>query len=170
MNGLLNHSLLQSWFFTWKQPHSFVYHNKWLWDWDMRIAKKSRFWTSGHFGPSYGNARVLKIIMVQTLVSQKHGNAYVRITLCRISILNFRAKISTGLCRALLCGDDSSPTQSQSGKGLSWPPEGIPYWRYHGASIDPTYQSHTLDPTPDLPFPISQVTIRLLIKDFEAVI
>ena len=33
----------------------------------------------------------------------------------------------SGLCRAFLCGDDSSHSQSQSGKGSSWPPEAIPY-------------------------------------------
>ena len=36
---------------------------------------------------------------------------------------------------------------------------------YHGSCIDPTNQSHTLNPPPDLPFPISKVTIQLLIKD-----
>ena len=34
---------------------------------------------------------------------------------------------------------------------------------YHGSSIDPTHQAHTLDPTPEVPFPITHVPIRLLL-------
>ena len=36
---------------------------------------------------------------------------------------------------------------------------------YHGSCIDPTNQSHILVLPPDLPFPITQITIQLLIKD-----
>ena len=38
---------------------------------------------------------------------------------------------------------------------------------YHGSCIDPTHQSHALDLTPDLPFPITQGTIRLLVNDID---
>ena len=71
------------------------------------------------------------------------------------------------MCRALLCGDDSSHSQSQSGKRLLLASIGHPVRTplYHGSCIDPTHQSHTLDLTPDLPFPITQLPIRLLIKD-----
>ena len=46
------------------------------------------------------------------------GNAFVRLIVGRSSILNFPAKIWTGMCKAHLCGDDSSHSQSQSGKRL----------------------------------------------------
>ena len=35
----------------------------------------------------------------------------------------------------------------------------------HRSCIDPTCQSHTLDPTPEVPFPRLSAAIRLLIKD-----
>ena len=51
-------------------------------------------------------------------------------------------------------------------KGSSWPPEAIRYGLWHIRGLVLTRPINpTLDPTPDLPFPISQVTIRLLIKD-----
>ena len=46
------------------------------------------------------------------------GYAFVRPTVGRNSILNFPAKVWTEMCRALLCGDDSSHSQGQSGKRL----------------------------------------------------
>ena len=69
--------------------------------------------------------------------------------------------------RALLCGDDSSHSQSQSGKRLLLASRGHPVRTvtYQGSCIDPTHLSNTLDPTPGVPFPITGVTIRLLIKD-----
>ena len=96
------------------------------------------------------------------------GNAFEWLTVGRNSILNFPAKIRTGMCRALLCGDDSSQSQSQSGKRLLLASRGhsVQTVLYHGSCIDPTHQSHTLDLTPDPPIPITQITIRLLIKDF----
>ena len=36
---------------------------------------------------------------------------------------------------------------------------------YHWSCIDPTHQSHALDPAPDVPLPILLVPIRLLDKD-----
>ena len=72
-----------------------------------------------------------------------------------------------GMCRALLCSDDSSHSQSQSGKRLLLASRGHPARApaYQGSCIDPTHQPNTLDPTPDLSFPITDITIRLLIKD-----
>ena len=35
----------------------------------------------------------------------------------------------------------------------------------HRSCIDPICQSHTLDPTPEVPFPRLSAAIRLLIKD-----
>ena len=59
------------------------------------------------------------------------------------------------MCRALLCGDDSSHSQSQSGKRLLLASRGHPIRSplYHGSCIDPTYQSHTLDPHRQPPIP-----------------
>ena len=54
------------------------------------------------------------------------GNAFVGLIVGRNSILNFPAKIWTGMCRALLCGNDSSHSQSQSGKRLLLAFEGHP--------------------------------------------
>ena len=94
----------------------------------------------------------------QQLVLQKHalletilskfglicatGNAFVRLIVGRNSILNFPAKIWTGMCRALLCSDDSSHSQSQSGKRLLLASRGHPIRTllYHESCIDPTYQ------------------------------
>ena len=37
----------------------------------------------------------------------------------------------------------------------------------HRSCNDPTFQSHTLEPTPEVPFPRLSPAIRLLIKDFQ---
>ena len=37
--------------------------------------------------------------------------------------------------------------------------------QYHCSCIDLTHQSHTLDPTPEVPFPKLSAAIRLSIKD-----
>ena len=52
-----------------------------------------------------------------------------------------------------LCGDDSSHSQGQSGKRLLLASRGISGSdaQVHGSCIDPSYLSHTLDPTPDAP-------------------
>ena len=67
----------------------------------------------------------------------------------------------------VVTGDDSSHSQGQSGKRLPLASRGHPVrtGRYHGSCIDPTHKFHTLDPTPDLPFPITHITTQLLIKD-----
>ena len=85
--------------------------------------------------------------------------------------MNFPAKTRT--CAepfyVVVTGDDSSHSQGQSGKRLLLAYRGHPARTpaYQGSCIYPTHLTHTLDPTPDLPFPITDVTIRLLIKDFE---
>ena len=68
----------------------------------------------------------------------------------------------------VVTGDDSSHSQGQSGKRLLLASKGHPVRTtlYHGSCIDPTHQFHTLDPTTQVPFPIPQVPIKLLIKDF----
>ena len=98
------------------------------------------------------------------------GNAFVRLVVGRNSILNFPAKIWTGICRALLCGDDSSHSQGQSGKRLLMASRGHPprILAYRGSCIDPTHQSHTLDPTLKAAFQKLLAAIRLLIKDYPA--
>ena len=90
-----------------------------------------------------------------------------RLTVGKNSILNFPAKIWTGMCRAPLCGDDSSHSQSQSGKRLLLASRGHPIRSplYHGSCIDPTHQSHTLDLTSEAPILRNPVPIQLLIKD-----
>ena len=82
-------------------------------------------------------------------------------------IFNLPSKISTGMCRAHLCGDDSSHSQSQSGKRLLLASKGHPMRTllYHGSCIDPTHQSHTLDLTSEAPILRNPVPIQLLIKD-----
>ena len=77
------------------------------------------------------------------------GTKFMQLTVGRNSILNFPAKIWTGMCRALLCGDDSSHSQGQSGKRLLLASRGHPIRSaaYQGSCIDPSYLSHTLDPT-----------------------
>ena len=71
------------------------------------------------------------------------------------------------MCIALLCGDDSSHSQGQSGKRLLLAFRGHPARApaYQGSCIDPTHLYHTLDPTPDLSIPITDITIRLLVND-----
>ena len=73
------------------------------------------------------------------------------------------------MCRALLCGDDSSHSQSQSGKRLLLASKGHPMRTllYHGSCIDPTHQSHTLDLTSEAPILRNPLPIQLLIKDAE---
>ena len=92
---------------------------------------------------------------------------FVRLIVGRNSILNFPAKIWTGICRALQCDDDSSHSQGQSGKRLLLASRGHPIRTglYHRSCIDPMHPPHTLDPTPDPPLFISQLPIQLLIKD-----
>ena len=83
------------------------------------------------------------------------------------SILNFPAKIWTGMCRSLLCGDDSSHSQSQSGKRLLLASRGHQKrgLAYHGSCIDPTHLSHTLNLILKAPGARRTLAIRLLIKD-----
>ena len=71
------------------------------------------------------------------------------------------------MCRALLCGDDSSHSQSQSGKRLILASRGQTKSAVlcHGSCIDPTHQSHTLDLTSEAPILRLTVPIQLLIKD-----
>ena len=73
------------------------------------------------------------------------------------------------MCRALLCSDDSSHSQSQSGKRLLLASRGHPARTpaYQGSCIDPTHLSHPLDPTPQAPRSRNPLTIQLLIKDFQ---
>ena len=70
----------------------------------------------------------------------------------------------------MVTGDGSSHSQGQSGKRLLLASRGHPIRSgvYHGSSIDPTHQAHTLDPTPEVPFPRLLAAIRLLIKDENA--
>ena len=95
------------------------------------------------------------------------GNAFVRLIVGRNSILNFPTKIWTGLCRALLWGDDSSHSQGQSGKRLLLASRGHAGWilAYHGSPMTPTCLSPPLDRTSEAPFPRLVGTIRLLKKD-----
>ena len=75
------------------------------------------------------------------------GNAFVRLIVGRNSISNFPPKIWTGMCKALLCGDDSSHSQGQSEKRLLLASRGISGSdaQVHWSCIDPTYLSHTLN-------------------------
>ena len=90
------------------------------------------------------------------------------LTVGRNSILNFPAKIWTGICRALLCGDDSSHSQGQSGKRLLLASRGHPIRSLtpQGTSIWPTYWPHMLDLAKMVWFFQNLRTIRLLKKDF----
>ena len=90
--------------------------------------------------------------------------AFVRLIVCRNSILNFPAKIWTGICRALLYGDDSSYSQGQSGKRLLLASRGHPIRSpaYQGSCIDPPHQFNPLDPTWVVPFLRLSAPIRLL--------
>ena len=65
------------------------------------------------------------------------------------------------------CGDDSSHSQSQSGKRLLLAFRGHPIRSatYQGSCIDPTHQSHTLDLTSEAPILRLFPAIQLLIKD-----
>ena len=70
----------------------------------------------------------------------------------------------------MVTGDDSSHSQGQSGKRLLLASRGHPARSptYQGSCIDSSYLSHTLDLNPDLPFPISHVTIQLLVNDISS--
>ena len=96
------------------------------------------------------------------------GNAFVRLVVGRNSILNFPAKIWTGICRALLCGDDSSHSQGQSRKRLLLAFRGHPIRSptHQGTSIGPTYWPHMLDLAKMVWFFQNPLTIRLLKKDY----
>ena len=67
----------------------------------------------------------------------------------------------------VVTSDDSSHSQGQSRKRLLLASRGHPVrsLAYQGSCIDPSHQSHTLDPIPDLSFPITHISIQLLIKD-----
>ena len=95
------------------------------------------------------------------------GNAFVGLIVGRNSILNFPAKIWNRMCRALLCCDDSSHSQGQSGKRLLLASKGHPIRRvaYHGSCIDLTHLSHTLNLILKAPGARRFRTFRLLIKD-----
>ena len=74
------------------------------------------------------------------------GNHYQWLTVGRNSNLNFPAKIRTGKCRALLCGDDSSHSQGQSRKRLllAFRGQNLMGQAYHGTSRIPPCQTHPL--------------------------
>ena len=66
-----------------------------------------------------GNAHILlETILCEFGQICATGNPFQWLTVGRNSILNFPAKIWTRMCRALLCCDDSSSSQGQSGKRL----------------------------------------------------
>ena len=66
-----------------------------------------------------GNAHILlETILCEFGQIRATGNPFQWLTVGRNSILNFPAKIWTRMCRALLCCDDSSSSQGQSGKRL----------------------------------------------------
>ena len=101
-----------------------------------------------------GNAHILlETILCKFGQICATGNPVQWLTVGRNSILNFPAKIWTGMCRALLTSDDSSHSQSQSRKRLLLASKGHPARTppYQWSCIDPTYLSHPLDPTPDAP-------------------
>ena len=115
-----------------------------------------------------GNAlKELETILCEFKRICARGNAFVRPTVGRNSILSFPAKIWTEMCRALLCGDDSSHSQGQSGNRLLLAFRGHPArsLAYQGSCIDLTHQSHTLDPTSEVPSLRVFVPIRLLVND-----
>ena len=95
------------------------------------------------------------------------GTKFMQLIVGRNSILNFPAKIWNRMCRALLCCDDSSHSQGQSGKRLLLASKGHPIRRvaYHGSCIDLTHLSHTLNLILKAPGARRFVTIQLLIKD-----
>ena len=91
------------------------------------------------------------------------------LTVGRISILNFPAKIRTGMCRVLLCGDwwwlitQPRPIWKKAPPGLQRPSRiATPsVW----PSITLTHLTYTLDPTLKASGASSFATIRLLKKD-----
>ena len=93
-----------------------------------------------------------------------------RLTVGRNSIWNFPAKIWSGICRALLDGDDSSHSKGQSGKRLFLASRGHPIrsLTHQGTSIGPTYWPHMLDLAKMVWFFQNPPTIRLLKKDYPA--
>ena len=74
------------------------------------------------------------------------------------------------MCKALLCGDDSSHSQGQSGKRLLLASRGISGSdaQVHGSCIDPTHLSHTLNLILKAPRARCLAAIRLLKKDYAA--
>ena len=97
------------------------------------------------------------------------GNPFQWLTVGRNSILNFPAKIRTGMCRALLCGDwwwlitQPRPIWKKASPGLQRPShtDSQSVWPF----LTPIYLTPTLDLTQDLPLYITQLPIRLLVND-----
>ena len=112
----------------------------------------------------------LKTILCEFGWISATGNPFQCLIVGRNSILNFPAKIWNKMYRALLCCDDSSHSQGQSGKRLLLASKGHPIRRvaYHGSCIDLTHLSHTLNLILKAPGARCLRTIQLLIKDFTA--
>ena len=93
-----------------------------------------------------------------------------QLTVGRNSILNFPAKIWTGMCKALLKEQwwlITVHSQSQSGKRLLLASRGYPIrsLAYQASCIDPTHQSQPLDLALKSSGAILLVTIWLINKD-----
>ena len=98
------------------------------------------------------------------------GNTFVRLIVGRTSILNFPAKIWTGMCRALLCENDSSHSQSQYGKRLLLAFKGHPIRSLpQGWLLVPQWSEPTPWTRPQMPpGPKTPVPIQLLKKDMKS--